>query len=101
MAVVVELRRSVDTDLGPELMAGSANDSDDSGADTSVPIRSNCSLPVRPSDAAHSPGTYCSGSTPIPMRFERWMRSNVSARTARTPSSAVPLAAQSREDPEP
>ena len=29
-------------------------------------------------------------STPSPIRFERWMRSYVSAITARTPSSAVP-----------
>ena len=29
------------------------------------------------------------------------MRSKLSAITARTPSSSVPLAAQSREDPEP
>jgi hypothetical protein len=31
----------------------------------------------------------------------RWMRSKLSAMTARTPSSMVPLAAQSRDDPEP
>ena len=35
------------------------------------------------------------------MRLERCIRSKLSAITARTPSSAVPLAAQSREDPEP
>ena len=37
----------------------------------------------------------------MPIRFERWMRSKDSASTARTPSSAGPLAAQSREDPLP
>jgi hypothetical protein len=37
----------------------------------------------------------------MPMRFERWMRSYDSAMATLTPSSAVPLAAQSREDPEP
>ena len=37
----------------------------------------------------------------MPMRFERWIRSYDSAMTARTPSSAVPLVAQSRLDPEP
>jgi hypothetical protein len=37
----------------------------------------------------------------MPIRFDRWMRSNDSTSTARTPSSAVPFAAQSREDPEP
>ena len=31
----------------------------------------------------------------------RWIRSYDSARTARTPSNAVPLAAQSRDDPDP
>ena len=35
------------------------------------------------------------------MRFERWIRSNDSAMTTFTPSSDVPFAAQSREDPEP
>ena len=37
----------------------------------------------------------------MPIRLERWMRSNDSTSTARTPSRAVPLAAQSREEPEP
>ena len=37
----------------------------------------------------------------MPMRLERWMRSKLSAMTARTPSRSVPLAAQSRELPEP
>jgi hypothetical protein len=39
--------------------------------------------------------------TPMPTRFERWMRSKLSAMTAFTPRSAVPLAAQSREEPAP
>ena len=47
------------------------------------------------------PSGNCSGSTPMPIRLERWMRSKDSAMTARTPSSVVPLAAQSRDDPEP
>jgi hypothetical protein len=42
-----------------------------------------------------------SGSTPMPTRLARWMRSKLSAMTARTPSSSVPLAAQSRELPVP
>ena len=54
-----------------------------------------------PSESADSPAGNCSGSTPIPMRFERWIRSKLSVMTARTPSSAVPLAAQSRDEPEP
>ena len=37
----------------------------------------------------------------MPTRFERWMRSKLSATTALTPSSRVPLAAQSREEPVP
>ncbi len=35
------------------------------------------------------------------MRLERWIRSKLSAMTARTPSNAVPLAAQSRDEPDP
>ena len=56
---------------------------------------------VRPSDSALCPSGNCSGSTPMPTRLERWMRSKLSAITARTPSSCVPFAAQSREEPEP
>ena len=37
----------------------------------------------------------------MPTRFERWMRSKLSAITARTPRSAVPFAAQSRDEPAP
>jgi hypothetical protein len=37
----------------------------------------------------------------MPTRFERWMRSKLSAMTARTPSRLVPLAAQSRDEPVP
>ena len=37
----------------------------------------------------------------MPTRFERWMRSKLSAITARTPSSSGPFAAQSRDDPVP
>ena len=33
------------------------------------------SRPVRPSDAALSPGRNCSGRTPMPTRLERWIRS--------------------------
>jgi hypothetical protein len=38
---------------------------------------------------------------PMPIRLLRWMRSNDSAITARTPSSIGPFAAQSRDEPEP
>jgi len=37
----------------------------------------------------------------MPTRLLRWMRSKLSAMTARTPNSRVPLAAQSREEPVP
>ena len=62
---------------------------------------SKTSSPDRPRDSADSPGRNCNGSTPIPTRLERWMRSKLSASTARTPSNVVPFAAQSRDDPEP
>src|SRR5260363_42870 len=43
----------------------------------------------------------CSGNTPMPTRFERWMRSKLRAMTALTPNNCVPLAAQSRDEPVP
>ena len=57
--------------------------------------------PVSPSVLRSWPALNWSGSTPMPTRFERWMRSNVSATTALTPSSSGPLAAQSRDEPVP
>ena len=66
-----------------------------------MPVMSKVSVPSRPSDSADSPAGNCSGSTPIPIRLERWIRSNDWVITARTPSSAVPFAAQSRDEPEP
>ena len=66
-----------------------------------MPVMSKTSVPSSPSDLADLPSGNCSGMTPMPIRLERWMRSNDSAITARTPSSRVPLAAQSRDDPEP
>ena len=48
-----------------------------------------------------SPSLKVSGSTPMPTRFERWMRSKLSAITALTPRRLVPLAAQSRDEPVP
>ena len=61
----------------------------------------NASVPVIFSEAAVSPRLNCSGSTPMFTRLLRWIRSNDSAITALTPSSYVPLAAQSRDDPDP
>ena len=40
-----------------------------------TPVNENVSSPVRPSDSAVSPSGYCSGSTPMPIRLERWIRS--------------------------
>jgi hypothetical protein len=54
-----------------------------------------------PSDCHESLPLNCSGSTPMPTRFERWIRSKLRAITAFTPSSCVPLAAQSRDEPVP
>ena len=66
-----------------------------------MPVMSNVSVPSSLSDAADSPAGNCSGMTPMPIRLERWMRSKDSVITARTPSRLVPLAAQSRDEPEP
>ena len=48
-----------------------------------------------------APSTNWSGRIPIPTRLLRWIRSKLSAITARTPSNRGPLAAQSRDEPEP
>ena len=45
------------------------------GAMSAIPVSVNASRPVRPSDAALSPSRNWSGSTPIPTRLERWIRS--------------------------
>ena len=66
-----------------------------------MPAMSNVSWPVRFSVLRVMPALNCSGSTPMPTRFERWMRSKVSHTTAFTPSRLTPLAAQSREEPVP
>ena len=62
---------------------------------------SNVSKPVKPSDWRVSPFVNSNGRTPMPTRFDRWIRSNDSAITARTPRRIVPLAAQSRDEPVP
>ena len=59
------------------------------------------SSPVSPRDCQLSLPWNCSGSTPMPTRLLRWMRSKLRATTARMPSSRVPLAAQSRLEPVP
>ena len=40
-----------------------------------TPVKENSSSPVRPRLSAVSPSGYCSGSTPMPIRLERWIRS--------------------------
>ena len=62
---------------------------------------SKTSSPLSASVLRVTPAGNCSGSTPMPTRFERWMRSKLSAITARTPSRRVPFAAQSRDEPAP
>ena len=63
--------------------------------------RLNVSLPLMPSEAADSPLKNSRGTIPIWTRLDRWMRSKLSAMTARTPKSRGPFAAQSRLDPDP
>jgi hypothetical protein len=67
----------------------------------STPTTSNSSRPVRPRLATLSPSMNWSGRMPIIRRFERWIRSSVSAITALTPRRFGPFAAQSRDEPEP
>src|SRR6185436_20275817 len=47
------------------------------------------------------PSSKQSGTTPMPIKLDRWMRSNDWVITARMPSRVEPLAAQSREEPVP
>jgi len=64
----------------------------------SISIRSpGCSA----SSCGPMPAGKRSGTMPMPMRLERWMRSKLRASTARMPSRRWPLAAQSREEPVP
>ena len=61
---------------------------------------SNTSVPVSPSDCHVTPGSNSSGSTPILTRLLRWMRSKLTAITARTPKQeralGRPVAARAR-----
>src|SRR6202011_2825132 len=52
------------------------------------------SSPFSPIDCQDAPSSKVNGSTPMPTRLERWMRSKLWQITARTPSSRVPFAAQ-------
>jgi len=60
-----------------------------------MPVTANVSWPVNPRLFASCPALVLERRTPIPARFERWMRSKLLAITARTPRSIVPFAAQS------
>ena len=59
------------------------------------------SSPVRSRVLRVWPPVNSNGITPMPTRFERWMRSKLSAITALTPRRLVPFAAQSRLEPAP
>lgn len=61
----------------------------------------NRSLPVSPRVETFSLGLNCNGTTPMPTRFDRWIRSKLSAMTTFTPCKNGPFAAQSREEPHP
>ena len=65
------------------------------------PSTSNMCSGVSPSESASSPSSNTRGSTPMPTRLERWIRSKLLAITAATPRRRVPFAAQSREEPVP
>ena len=105
VAEVVGLLGRVDPDAGLERTSPActwtSRGSSPAFSGSARPVIVNSSSPVRPSESAVSPSGNCSGSTPMPTRLERWMRSKVTAITARTPSRLVPLAAQSRDEPEP
>ena len=82
VAVVVRLAGGVDPDDGVELRARpfrAALTLTVLGVLPSLssvtPVIENVSSPVRPSDSAFSPSGNCSGSTPMPIRLERWIRS--------------------------
>ena len=66
-----------------------------------MPVMSKTSVPSSPSDVGDSPAGNCSGSTPMPIRLERWMRSKRLGDHRPHAEQAVPLAAQSRDEPEP
>ena len=85
----------------PPAVTVSSRGSGAPSARPSSPVMSKTSSPVSPSEAARLAVGNCSGRMPMPTRLERWIRSKLSASTARTPSRAVPLAAQSRDEPGP
>ncbi|MNC97350.1 hypothetical protein D3C83_149840 [compost metagenome] len=52
-----------------------------------MPWMSKVSVPSMPSDLTSVPGLNCSGTTPMPIRLARWMRSKLFTITALTPRS--------------
>ena len=96
VAVVVRLARGVDPHDRVELdrllarrrvLARFGGDVDRLRRAALVELRSRpaieiFSVPSRPSDSQLSPAGNCSGTTPMPIRFERWMRSKLSVMTA-------------------
>ena len=68
--VVRLLARGVDAHGDRELLSPALTVSS-RGIDSApaMPSMVNASSPVSPSDSAHSPAEYCSGRTPMPMRF--------------------------------
>ena len=85
VAVVVRLAGGVDAHHRVELHGGApvgdgvavtwTVDGVDPSFSAVMPETSKVSVPSSPSDAALWPCGYCRGTTPIPMRLERWMRS--------------------------
>ena len=79
VAVVVRLARGVDADDRVELDVVRPSTFTVRGVVPSLsavtPVIEKVSSPVSPSDSAFSPSGYCSGSTPMPIRFDRWIRS--------------------------
>lgn len=61
------------------------------------PFMSKISVTSSPNEWPVMPFVKTSGKIPMPRRLDLWMRSKLSAMTALTPKSLVPLAAQSRE----
>ena len=107
VAVVFQLDRRVDADGDGELdhlaARGAPGSSTGPPASSGPPAArmSNVSSPDSPSDCHVLPAGSSRGSTPMPTRLLRWIRSKPAASTARTPSRYVPLAAQSRLLPAP
>ena len=98
---IVALAHAHGVQVNPHVWASAVGQAASLQFIASIPVMSNVSSPVMPSDCTVSVPLNCSASTPMPIRFDRWMRSKLFAITALTPSSCVPFAAQSRDEPVP